>query len=171
MKCPICKKDLEIKNKKVGVTEDGEPIYNEYGICHDCKKQWNLDKHRAKKKNTTEKTPSQKPKKKVAASKAMEDPIKEFSEALENSYSDPASDNAKKSRHSSDEQPQKQVYSNIPPKHLRESREAEIKAGYQNMLDEEDEDDDSRFPTVLIIILIILILVAASFAGYWFLIR
>ena len=49
MQCPICKKDLEIKNKKIGENEAGEAIYNEFAICRDCKKQWNLDKQRAKK--------------------------------------------------------------------------------------------------------------------------
>ena len=44
MQCPICKKDLEIKNKKIGENEAGEAIYNEFAICRDCKKQWNLDK-------------------------------------------------------------------------------------------------------------------------------
>ena len=42
MQCPICKKDLEIKNKKIGENEAGEAIYNEFAICRDCKKQWNL---------------------------------------------------------------------------------------------------------------------------------
>ena len=50
MQCPICKKDLEIKNKKVGENEAGEAIYNEFAICRNCKKQWNLDKQREKKK-------------------------------------------------------------------------------------------------------------------------
>ena len=58
MQCPICKKDLEIKNKKIGENEAGEAIYNEFAICRDCKKQWNLDKQRAKK---------------MAAKKAVED--------------------------------------------------------------------------------------------------
>ena len=49
MQCPICKKDLEIKNKKIGENEAGEAIYNEFAICRDCKKQWNLDKQREKK--------------------------------------------------------------------------------------------------------------------------
>ena len=48
MKCPICNHELEIKSKKTGETENGEAIYNEFAICHDCKKQWNLDKQRAK---------------------------------------------------------------------------------------------------------------------------
>lgn len=48
MKCPICGKDLELKNKQIGTSENGEPIFNKYAICRDCRKQWNLDKQRAK---------------------------------------------------------------------------------------------------------------------------
>lgn len=49
MKCPKCGKEVELQTKKVGTSESGDPIYNEYAICRDCKKQWNLDKQRAKK--------------------------------------------------------------------------------------------------------------------------
>ncbi|MGC4019148.1 MAG: hypothetical protein QM793_07930 [Muricomes sp.] len=49
MRCPKCGKDVELQNKQVGVDKNGEPIFNEYAICKDCKKQWNLDKQRAKK--------------------------------------------------------------------------------------------------------------------------
>lgn len=58
MKCPICGKDVVIKNKQVGVNEQGNPVFNQYAVCKDCKKQWNLDKKRASKatsKKTTEK--------------------------------------------------------------------------------------------------------------------
>ena len=48
MKCPICGKELELRNKQIGTNENGDPIFNEYAICRDCKKQWNLDKQRAK---------------------------------------------------------------------------------------------------------------------------
>ena len=60
MKCPICNHELEIKSKKTGETENGEAIYNEFAICHDCKKQWNLDKQRAKNaaKTTKKETPA-----------------------------------------------------------------------------------------------------------------
>ena len=37
------------RKKQVGTSENGDPIFNEYAICRDCKKQWNLDKQRAKK--------------------------------------------------------------------------------------------------------------------------
>lgn len=49
MKCPICGKDVELQKKQIGTSESGDPIFNEYAICRDCKKQWNLDKQRAKK--------------------------------------------------------------------------------------------------------------------------
>lgn len=49
MKCPICGKDLDLQNKQISTSENGDPIFNEYAICHSCKKQWNLDKQRAKK--------------------------------------------------------------------------------------------------------------------------
>ena len=40
-------KELELKKKQVGTDENSNPIFNEYAICRDCKKQWNLDKQRA----------------------------------------------------------------------------------------------------------------------------
>lgn len=49
MKCPKCGKDVLLQNKKVGVDADGNPIFNEYAVCKDCRKQWNLDKQRARK--------------------------------------------------------------------------------------------------------------------------
>lgn len=66
MKCPICGKDLDLQNKQIGTSENGDPIFNEYAICHSCKKQWNLDKQRAKK---------------VAAKKAAEEKAKAEAEA------------------------------------------------------------------------------------------
>ena len=38
MKCPICGKDLDLQNKQIGTSENGDPIFNEYAICHSCKK-------------------------------------------------------------------------------------------------------------------------------------
>ncbi len=66
MKCPICGKELELMKKQVGSDENGRPIFNQYAVCRNCKKQWNLDKQRAKKKaaakapETKEKTAAQK---------------------------------------------------------------------------------------------------------------
>ncbi len=47
MKCPSCGKELERMKRQVGTTESGDPIFNEYAVCRDCKKQWNLDRQRA----------------------------------------------------------------------------------------------------------------------------
>lgn len=319
MKCPICNQELEIKTKKVGETADGEAIYNEFAICHDCKKQWNLDKQRAKnesapkqqskpkkrpvkpdtasdegkrkkmselsgetpkqpapkKKKKPEGTPASKdavkdsastkknieieipssfkldlanekpvskatgdrkpsskkrprpesrpermseagkavksevkverkaeskpvvkkrpaalngetvalerpvldkemprPKKKQRpvkpAPRAMEDSVEEFSDALDTAFEDQAKPVRRKPI---DNRKSEQTYSNIPPKHVRDSREKEMRENYQNMLDKEDEEKGGRFPVVLVVILIILILAAAAFAGYWFLLR
>ena len=66
MKCPICGKDLDLQNKQIGTSENGDPIFNEYAICHSCKQQWNLDKQRAKK---------------IAAKKAAEEKAKAEAEA------------------------------------------------------------------------------------------
>ena len=71
MKCPICGKDLDLQNKQIGTSENGDPIFNEYAICHSCKKQWNLDKQRAKK---------------IAAKKAAEEKFQSINNAKERIY-------------------------------------------------------------------------------------
>ena len=71
MKCPICGKDLDLQNKQIGTSENGDPIFNEYAICHSCKKQWNLDKQRAKK---------------IAAKKAAEEKFQSINNAKEQIY-------------------------------------------------------------------------------------
>ena len=48
MKCPICGKEVELQNKQVGTDASGTPVFHEYAVCRDCKKQWDLDKQRAK---------------------------------------------------------------------------------------------------------------------------
>lgn len=48
MNCPLCHKEVVIKNKQVGTDENGQPIVCRYAICYDCKKQWNLDKAKIK---------------------------------------------------------------------------------------------------------------------------
>ena len=77
MKCPICGKELELKKKQVGTDENGNPIFNEYAICRDCKKQWNLDKQRAKRaaKKAEEKAAAEPAQKEEAPAK--EAPVKE----------------------------------------------------------------------------------------------
>ena len=269
MNCPICKKELEIKNKKVGETAAGEAIYNEFAICHDCKKQWNLDKQRAKSNATEKETKTEEPpkpapvpkKKRPVSSDAPEQPVrkvkkkrpvnpdaakattsakqKETSEAdaptrvipteeldakleamklqeerprkkkrpapsdapeqpVRKEKKRPAPSDVQSDKIASEmsvqERPRKKKrrpvesqgndlpirleteeevpekkYSNIPPKHVREAREKEMRENYQNMLDEEEEEGGS--PIILILVIIILLLAVAAFAGYWFLLR
>lgn len=259
MNCPICKKELEIKNKKVGESATGEIIFNEFAICHDCKKQWNLDKQRAKRNaakvqadapakqevevpvapespvQTGEKPPVRKVKKKrpvnpdtvtdVAANVSsdaapapkkkrpapegelqnrpkkkkrpanLEATIERVTAADSEIAPVPKKrrpapegelqDRPKKRKRpvtniddelaglstpSIEEEIKEKTYSNIPPKHVREAREKELRQNYQNMLDEDDEDEGSS-PIILILIIIILLLAVAAFAGYWFFLR
>lgn len=78
MKCPICGKELELTKKQVGTGENGEPVFNEYAICRDCKKQWNLDKQRAKRAARKEEEKKEAPAAKPAPKKepAAEAPVK-----------------------------------------------------------------------------------------------
>lgn len=79
MKCPICGKDVELQKKQIGTDENGEPIFNEYAVCRDCRKQWNLDKQRAKKMAAKKaaagqsEEPVKKAPKKTAEAKSAED--------------------------------------------------------------------------------------------------
>lgn len=75
MKCPKCGKEVELQTKKVGTSESGDPIYNEYAICRDCKKQWNLDKQRAKK--AAESVKKEEPKAPVKEPAPKATPVKE----------------------------------------------------------------------------------------------
>lgn len=79
MKCPICGKDLDLQNKQIGTSENGDPIFNEYAICHSCKKQWNLDKQRAKK--IAAKKAAEEKAKADAAARAAEEKAKAEAEA------------------------------------------------------------------------------------------
>ena len=82
MKCPICGKELELRNKQIGTNENGDPIFNEYAICRDCKKQWNLDKQRAKR--AAAKKAAQ------AASENKDAPVKEGAQTHETPVKKPA---------------------------------------------------------------------------------
>ena len=90
MKCPICGKELELKKKQVGTDENGNPIFNEYAICHDCRKQWNLDKQRAKRaaKKAEEKAAADAAQKEEAPVK--EAPVKEPAPKKEAPVKEPA---------------------------------------------------------------------------------
>ena len=96
MKCPICGKELELTKKQVGTGENGEPVFNEYAICRDCKKQWNLDKQRAKraarKEEEKKEAPAAKPvpKKEPAAEAPVRKPAPKKEPAAEAPVRKPA---------------------------------------------------------------------------------
>ena len=289
MNCPICKNELEIKQKKVGENAAGETIYNEFAICPNCKKQWNLDKQRAKKQASAEKKEPEKkvisekaesevktvvstevegapkvarPKQKRKVEEGTEQPVRKRKKRpsapedatkqmittvpagdAPSSNSDSSTDpeavkprKVKKKRpvnpdgtpvhrksvsdHRGEDRPvqksgvhkneagehprkpkkrpvssvaedysndfvdfdrdddfediapvkERASYSNIPPKHIREAREKEMRENYQNMLEEDDEEAGGA-PVVLILIIIIILLAIAAFCGYWFILR
>ena len=160
MKCPICGKELELKNKQIGTNENGDPIFNEYAICRDCRKQWNLDKQRAKKaaqkggtpaKDTAAKdTPAKKdapvkkstPAKTSAAKKASSDAVNGATQKVEapagsgKETVSPAKKPVKKrpSQSSHAEEPEEKRYSNIPPEKVRTKHEKSARKSYENML-------------------------------------
>ena len=155
MKCPICGKELELKNKQIGTNENGDPIFNEYAICRDCRKQWNLDKQRAKKaaqkgstaaKDTPEKkdAPVKKstPAKTSAAKKASSDAVNGATQKVEapagsgKETVSPAKKPVKKrpSQSSHAEEPEEKRYSNIPPEKVRTKHEKSARKSYENML-------------------------------------
>lgn len=106
MKCPICGNDLITKKQAVSVDANGESVFNEFAICHTCKKKWNLDKQRAKKAAEAKEAKAKaKPKPKKPAEPAKKEPIGQTT-----------------------------TFSNIPPAEVREKKEREVKANYENML-------------------------------------
>ena len=119
MKCPICGKELELKNKQIGIGENGEPVFNEYAICRDCRKQWNLDRQRAKKAAARE------------AAKKSEVPSDSDKKAVF-SPEDPVKKRPVQSPHS--EEPEQKRYSNIPPEKVRARHETAARKSYEDML-------------------------------------
>lgn len=194
MKCPKCGKDLLLRNEKVGENEDGSAIYNEFGICKDCKKKFNLDKTRAKRaeraaEKTVTKESAEKPVKKVVRKPVAKEGAPETTRVMEpvkptaprkprpvNASAEetfankpvtkkhPATDNLE-----SEKPAQEKVYSNIPPKKVREQAEEDVKKNYDLMLDPEDNDDNevssSKLPIIMIILSILIIIAAIAIAA------
>lgn len=164
MKCPICGKELEIMKKQVGTDESGSPIFNQYAVCRDCKKQWNLDKQRAKKAKEAQEA--------KAASVSESDttkPIMKKEEAIvrisaENEKAAqkkrPAGETGKKPAQkkrpagtsetegktvkkaapkkrpvsASEGEKAEQKYANIPPERVRTKKEKAVRQAYEDML-------------------------------------
>ncbi|WP_333792224.1 hypothetical protein [Muricomes intestini] len=147
MRCPKCGKDVELQKRQVGVDENGKPVFNEYAVCKDCKKQWNLDKQRAKKAAETaasnhtdtpanpgspKKESKAVPEKKVTAAKkerpasAASSEDKKVRKRPSSAVSSAAPDAAGLSKTRS--------YGNIPPEKVRAKREKAMKQNYEDML-------------------------------------
>ncbi len=163
MKCPICGKDVELQKKQIGTSESGDPIFNEYAICRDCRKQWNLDKQRAKKmaaKKDAEKQTAQKDSVPENRKKTSDSPVPKKSPVSKDS-SGPKKTTPKtnsdrqtvrKKAVPEDSVPTKksvkkrpvqkvhgsdteeQKYGNIPSEKVRAKREKAVKKGYEDML-------------------------------------
>lgn len=54
MKCKRCGHEMKIKPIEVGKDKQGNPIYNAYAFCYDCKIKVNLDKQREQKEERAE---------------------------------------------------------------------------------------------------------------------
>ena len=158
MKCPICGNELEIKNKQIGTDNSGDPVFNEYAVCRDCKKQWNLDKQRAKKAaakasakkaEAADKT-SRKKNESDVAQKKDENKIKKAHKEPEAAHtgspkkraaaeaspkaSDRVKSPAQKQTTEKSAPNEDKRYSNIPPEQVRTKREKAVKKGYDDML-------------------------------------
>ncbi|MDE6957225.1 MAG: hypothetical protein K2O96_03885 [Lachnospiraceae bacterium] len=198
MKCPKCGKDLLLRNEKVGENEDGSAIYNEFGICKDCKKKFNLDKTRAKKaeraaEKTVAKESVEEPVKKVVKKPVAKEGAPETTRVMEpvkptapkkprpvNAASEetltskPVTKKRPAADHLESEKPaQEKVYSNIPPKKVREQAEEDVKKNYDLMLDPEDNDDNevpsSKLPIIMIILSILIIIAAIAITAFFIL--
>ncbi len=54
MRCKRCGNEMKIKAVEVGKDAQGNPIYNDYAFCYECKIKINLDKKREKEKKIRE---------------------------------------------------------------------------------------------------------------------
>ena len=161
MKCPICGNNVELKNKQFDLDEYGDPIFHQYAICKNCKKQWDLDKQRAKKmaaKDAANKEAAAKKEaaeKEAAAKKAAETStevkkVKKVKKTTESSPEDaapvkkvkkaapkaaPAEDGSTKKVDKKALSGEEESYlGNVPPKKVRTKRERVVKQGYEDMV-------------------------------------
>lgn len=136
MRCPKCGKNVEFQKKKVGIDESGHPILNEYAICRDCKKQWNLEKQKVQTGKTT--TSSEKVTSAQTNSNTSDNQNKKGDSA---NISDK---NSAPQKTSAPTKNNKTQYSNIPPERVRAKKETVVKQSYEDML----ATDPNRKPAV-----------------------
>ena len=134
MKCPNCGKEVELQKRQVGLDDNGEPILNEFAICRDCKKKWNLDKQRKKKgaQKAGGNSP-EKPAPKGAPKAAPRAASKEASKAAPRGSAAPAGER-RKAPAAGGPKTAPQRTGNIPPEPVRKRREASVKQGYKEMV-------------------------------------
>ena len=48
MRCKRCGQEMKVKSVEVGKDTQGNPIYNDYAFCYECKIKINLDKKKDK---------------------------------------------------------------------------------------------------------------------------
>lgn len=52
MRCRRCGQEMKVKSVEVGKDAQGNPIYNDYAFCYECKIKINLDKKKTKKESS-----------------------------------------------------------------------------------------------------------------------
>ena len=73
MRCRRCGQEMKVKSVEVGKDAQGNPIYNDYAFCYECKIKINLDKKKTK-KDSSAKPSEQIPSEKLNMGEQMEQP-------------------------------------------------------------------------------------------------
>lgn len=133
MKCPICGKAVELQKKQIGVNDKGEPIFNEYAICRSCKKQWNLDKQRAK-KAAAKKAAATMSQGKTSNERSAAQKVPEKKTVSGNTQVASQKSRATEQPGAKNENVQEQRYGNIPSEKVRTKSERTVRKNYEDML-------------------------------------
>lgn len=136
MRCPKCGKNVEFQKKKVGIDESGHPILNEYAVCRDCRKQWNLEKQKVPSGKTNHSS------EKASSTLTNSNPSK--SQNKKGDSANVASKNSAPQKTAAPMKNNKTQYSNIPPEKVRAKKETAVKQSYEDML----STDPNRKPAV-----------------------
>lgn len=141
MKCPICGKELELLKKQVGVEENGTPVFHQYAVCRACKKQWDLDKQRAKKKVSVDASATkpivkkaERPERKAGLEEKKATAPKKAapSERKETSVKKSAPNRPVSAQNRAEREEQR--YANIPSERVRTKKEKAVRQAYEEML-------------------------------------
>lgn len=152
MNCPNCGKELELKQRQVGLNDSNEPVYNEFAICKDCKKMWNLDKQRQKKMTSAKASakPAENPADSEVSAPAHKPAAKHPVHTADTPKKKPVH-HTRPEGTSAEAQPKKHpkkrpaasaahadtdenFIGNIPPEHIRKKKETAVRKSYEEML-------------------------------------